>query len=150
LLDADQVARRVAERAVANPVGLIGRLLDDLRVPGLQPLEGGVEIGGRQVDAGEGALGHHLGDRAALVVGDAGRGTRRVEDDRGAGLVGRPDRDPVHPAVLDDVAHLEPERVPVERERGVRVLVRKHGLVDGDGVHGGQARRWPRPMLLDS
>ncbi len=30
LLDADQVARGIAEGAVANPVGLLGRLLDDL------------------------------------------------------------------------------------------------------------------------
>src|SRR6478609_1979922 len=35
-LDADQVARRIAERAVADPVGLVGRLLDDLGVARLQ------------------------------------------------------------------------------------------------------------------
>src|SRR4051795_2556726 len=79
-LDADQVARRIAERAVADPVGLVGRLLDDLGVAGLQPLEGAVDVPGGQVDAGEGALGHHLGDGAALVVGDAGRRTIRSEE----------------------------------------------------------------------
>ena len=46
LLDADQVARGIAEGAVADPVRLVGRLLDDLGVAGLQPLEGAVEVGG--------------------------------------------------------------------------------------------------------
>src|SRR3954452_25616805 len=76
LLDAEQVAGRIAERAVADPVGLVGRLLDDLGVAGLQPLERAIEVLGGQVDAGEGALGHHLGDRAALFVGGAGRDGR--------------------------------------------------------------------------
>src|SRR3954449_9103140 len=40
LLDAEQVARGIAEGAVANSVRLLGRLLDDLGVAGLQPLEG--------------------------------------------------------------------------------------------------------------
>src|ERR687895_569355 len=51
LLDADQVARGIAEGAVANPVRLLGRLLDDLGA-GLQPLEGAVEVGGGQGGAG--------------------------------------------------------------------------------------------------
>src|SRR4029453_17638992 len=46
LLDAEQVARGIADGAVANPVGLLGRLLDDLGVARLQPLEGAVEVGG--------------------------------------------------------------------------------------------------------
>src|SRR5262245_41278421 len=100
-LDADQVAGGIAEGAVANAVRLVGRLLDDLGVAGLQPLEGGVEVGGGQVDAGEGALGHHFGDHAALVLGDAGRGGRRVHDDRRSGLGRRPDRNPVDALVLD-------------------------------------------------
>src|SRR4051794_13537453 len=96
LLDADEVARGVADAAVPDAVRLLGRLLDDLGVAGLQPLEGAVEVGGGQVDAGVGALGHHLGDGAALIVGDAGSGGRRVQHDGGAGLVGRADREPVH------------------------------------------------------
>jgi hypothetical protein len=52
---------------------LVGRLLDDVGVAGLQPLEGAVEVGGGQEEGGESSFGHHLGDRAALVVGDAGR-----------------------------------------------------------------------------
>jgi hypothetical protein len=43
LLDADQVSGGVAEGAVAYPVRLLGRLLDDLGVAGLQPLEGVIE-----------------------------------------------------------------------------------------------------------
>src|SRR3954453_574871 len=149
LLDADQGARGIAEGAVADPVRLVGRLLDDVGVAGLQPLEGAVEVSGGQVDAGVGALGHHLGDGATLVVGDAGRGGRRVQDDRRAGLVGRADREPVHSAVFDVVAYLEAEGVAVEGQRGVRVVVREHGRVDGD-VHGGQASCGSVPAPLDS
>ena len=93
--------------------------------PACSLLEGAVEVGGGQVDAGVGALGHHLGDGAALVVGDAGVGGRRVQDDRGVGLVGGADRDPVHPAVPDVVADLEAEGVAVEGQGGVRVVVRE-------------------------
>ena len=35
LVDADQVARGIAEGAVANPVRLLGRLLDDFGAAGL-------------------------------------------------------------------------------------------------------------------
>src|SRR4051812_39890687 len=66
LLDTDHVARGIAEGAVANAVRLLGRLLDDLGDAGLQPREGAIEVGGGQQDAGVGALGHHLGDDAAL------------------------------------------------------------------------------------
>src|SRR5215218_5989665 len=86
-LDADQVARGIPEGAVAKPVRLVNRLLDDLGIAGLKPLEGAVEVGGGQIDAGVGALGHHLGDGAALVVGDAGDDLRRVQDDGRAWLV---------------------------------------------------------------
>src|ERR671915_128393 len=52
LLDADQVARGIAKGAVADAVRLVGRLLDDLGVAGLQPLEGAVKVFGGEVDAG--------------------------------------------------------------------------------------------------
>jgi hypothetical protein len=58
-----------------------------------------------------------------------------IQDDGRAGLVGGPHRDPVHPLVFDVVADLEAEGVAVEGQRGVRVVVREVGLVDGD-VHG--------------
>ncbi len=135
LLDADQVARRVADGAVANAVRLVGRLLDDLDVAGLEPLEGAVDVLGGQVDHGVGALGHHLGDGAALVVGDAGVDGRRVEDDGRLRLVGRADGDPAHPLVADVEADLEAEGVAVEGQRGIRVGVREHARVNGD-VHG--------------
>ena len=98
---------------------------------------------------GVGALGHHLGDGAALVVGDAGVGGRRVQDDGRAGLVGGADRDPAHPAVADVVADLEAEGVAVEGQGGVRVVVREEARVNGD-VHGGHARCGSGPALLDS
>src|SRR5499427_9363498 len=135
LADADQVARWVPERAVANPVRLVDRLLDDLGAAGLEPLEGAVEVGGGQGDVGVAALGHHLEDGAALAVGDAaaGRG-RRLQDDGRAGLVGGADRDPAHPVVSDVVADLEAERVAIEGQGGVRVLVREEARMNGD-VH---------------
>jgi hypothetical protein len=42
--DSDEVARGVTEGAVANPVGLVDRLLDDLGYATLQPLEGAIEV----------------------------------------------------------------------------------------------------------
>src|SRR5918993_5319074 len=149
LLDAEHVAGGVAGGAVPDPVRLLGRLLDDLGVAGLQLLEGAVEVLGGQVDAGVGALGHHLGDGAALLVGDAGVGGRRMQDDGRAGLAGGADRDPAHPLVPDVVADLETEGVAVEGQGGVRVVVREVGRVDGD-VHDGHAMYGSRPTLLDS
>src|SRR5918998_3531336 len=131
LLYANHVARGVAEGAVANAVGLIGRLLDDLGDAVLQPREGAVEVGGGQEDAGVGALGHHLGDGATLGVGGAGVGARRVQDDGRAGLAGRADRDPAHPAVPDVAPDLEAQSVSVEGQGGVRVVVREEARVDG-------------------
>src|ERR1700716_3661372 len=107
--DADEVARGIAEGAVANAVRLLDRLLNDVGVAGLQPLEGAVEVLGGQVDVAVGALGHHLGDGAALVVGDAGVGGRRMQDDGGAGLGAGADRYPAHPVVSDVGADLEAE-----------------------------------------
>src|SRR3954449_8929234 len=77
LLDADHVAGGIAEGAVANPVRLLGGLLDDLDVAGLHPLERAVQVLCCQDDLGISALGHHLGDEAALVVGGARGGGRR-------------------------------------------------------------------------
>ena len=45
----------------------------------LQPLEHRVEVLGGEHDAGVGALGHHLADHPALVVGDAGVRGRRAQ-----------------------------------------------------------------------
>src|SRR4051812_2954148 len=138
LLDADQVAGGVAHRAVADAVGLVGRLLDDVGVPRLQPLERVIEVLRREQQGGVGTLRHHLRDGAALVVRDAGAGGRRVEDDVRLGLALRADRDPVHAVVADVVADLEPERVAVERDGGLGVVLRQEAGVDGD-AHGRDA-----------
>ena len=138
LLDADQVARGIAECAVANPVRLLGRLLDDLGSAGLHLLEGAVEVIGGQQDPAIGALGHHLGDGAALVVGDPRVGGRRRQQYGRAGLAGGADRDPAHLAVSDVAADLEAESVAVEGQGGVRVVVREEASVNGD-AHGDQA-----------
>ena len=103
LVDADQVARGIAEGAVANAVGLLGRLLDGLGAAGLQPIEDAVEVVGGQGDGGVAALGDQLEDGAAFVVGDAGVGGRRVQDDGRARLMAGPtviQRIPSYPTSL--------------------------------------------------
>ncbi len=141
LLDADQVARGIAEGAVATRTAL-GRLLDDLGVAGLHLLEGAVEVGGGQQDPAVGALGHHLGDGAALVLGDPGVGGRRRQEDGRAGLAGGADRDPAHLALSDVAADLEAEDVAVEGQGSVRVVMREEARVNGD-VHDDQASAAP-------
>src|SRR5271165_786189 len=142
LLDADQVARGIAEGAVANPVGLLGRLLDDLGSAGLHLLEGAVEVGGGQQDPAVGALGHHLGDGAALVVGDPRVDGRRRQEDGRAGLAGGADRDPAHLALADIAADLEAEGVAIEGQGGVRVVMWEEARVNRD-VHGGHTSCGP-------
>src|SRR5664279_4127260 len=105
---------------------------------GLQLLEGAVEIGGRQQETSIGALGHHLDDGAALVVGDAGVDGRRMQHDGRVGLVRGADRDPAHPVVSDIEADLEAESVAIEGQGGVRVVLREEARMNGD-VHGGHA-----------
>src|SRR5258708_26068296 len=77
LVDADLVARGIAEGAVANSVRLLDRLLDHLGAAGLQPREGAVEVGGGQDDAAVAAPGPHLCDGAARGLGEARGGGRR-------------------------------------------------------------------------
>src|SRR6478672_5089051 len=101
LVDPDVVPGRVAERTVADAVRLVHRLLDDLRVGRLQALEQTVEVVALQHEGGVGALGHHLADGTALVLGEPGIDGRRRQDDRGVRLFGRPDRDPAHVFVPD-------------------------------------------------
>src|SRR5437868_4042389 len=80
-LDADQVARGVAEGAVADAVRLVRRLLYDLRVARLQLFEGAVEIGSGQQNPAIGALRHHLENGAPLVLGDPGIDGLRLQQD---------------------------------------------------------------------
>src|ERR671918_1635567 len=138
LLDADVVAGGIAERAIPSPIRLVHRLLHDLGAAALQLLEGSVEVLGGQKDPAVRPLGHHLDDGAALVVGDAGVGGRRREEDGRARLIGGADRDPAHPAASHVAADLEAEGVAIEGQGCVRVVVREEGRVDGE-VHGGHA-----------
>src|SRR5664279_5013448 len=139
LLDADQVARGIADGAVAHPVRLLDRLLHDLGAAGLDLVEGSFEIRGGQQQTAEGAFGHHLEDGAALVVGDTGSDGRRVQDDGGVGLTGRANSDPTHPLVPDVEANLEAEDVAVERQCSLGIVLREEARVNGD-VHGRQAK----------
>src|SRR5262249_45092801 len=101
-------------------------------------LEGAGQVRGAEHDACVRALGHHLHDHAALVVGDAWLGGRRMQDDGRAGLAGGADRDPALRAVSDILADLEAEGVAIEGEGGVRVVVWEEGPVNCD-IHTGHA-----------
>src|SRR5690242_5413234 len=116
LLHPQQVARGIPHGAIAHTVGLVGRLLDNLRAARLDALERGIEVRGGQQHDGVGALGHHLGDGALLLVGDARARRRREKHDGGTRLVARTDGDPAHAVVADIVADLETERVAIERK----------------------------------
>lgn len=72
LLDTDHVAGRVTKGTVPHAVWLLSRFLDHLDVSGLHLFKRTVEIFGGEQECSESALGHHLGDQAALVVGEAG------------------------------------------------------------------------------
>ena len=100
-------------------------------------------VAGGEQHAGVGAFGHHLRDGATLVVGDAGVGCRPFEDDGRGGLVGRYDGDPAHGALSDVGADLEAERVAIERQGRLRVVVRQEAgiTVDVHAVRLGGARR---------
>jgi len=109
-LDADQVARGITEGAVADSVRLLDRLLDDLGVAGLQPLEGAVEVLGGQEDPAVGAL---------AIISAMVRRSSSVKPGPTAGgpagwtcwAGGRADRDPAHRAPSDIGADLEAEDV---------------------------------------
>ena len=66
-----------------------------------------------------------------------------------AGLVGRADRDPAHPFILDVGADREAEDVTVEGQRRVGVAVREEARLNGD-VHGDQASCGAVTPLLES
>src|SRR3954463_4289104 len=57
LIDADQIAGRVADGAVADPVRLLHRFLHDFDTARLQPIEGAVQVPRGQQDHGVGAFG---------------------------------------------------------------------------------------------
>ena len=105
----------------------------------LQLREGAVEVGRGEEKDGVGALGHHLGDGAALVVGDAGVDGRRMEHDRRARLSGRADGDPAHLAGADVEAHLEAQDVTVEGQGLLRIVMGEEGRVDGE-IHADQTK----------
>src|SRR6185312_10268420 len=103
LLHAQQVAGGIAEGAIAYAVGLLGRLFDDFGAAGLDFFESGVEVLGGQQHHRVGALGHHLGNGALFLIGDAGAGRRRKQHDVGVRLVRRSHRDPAQAVVADVV-----------------------------------------------
>ena len=116
LVDAHQIAGRVAHGEVPRAPRLLGGLLHDLGVRGAYPLERGVEVVGVEVNAVQGALGEERGERVA--VGGAAAEVVR-QDDRDAGLGGCADGDPAEVLAGDVVAQLEAERVAVEGQRAV-------------------------------
>ncbi|CAM5657673.1 hypothetical protein SAFG77S_04357 [Streptomyces afghaniensis] len=72
-----------------------------------------------------------------------------MQHDVRAGLADGADRDPAHALVSDVLADFEAEGVAIERQGGVRVVVRKEAGVNGE-VHGHHASFGPGRALLDS
>src|SRR5712692_7318175 len=125
LTEPNQVAGRVAERAVPHAIRLINRLLQHLATSGPDVLEGRIAILGAEDDAAQLTLGEHLLHDLAVGRGCVGVGEWRLEDDVDVRLALGPDRGPAHALVFDVAAHLQPEKIPVEGECLVVV-------VDGD------------------
>src|SRR5699024_8138628 len=135
----DHVARWVADRALPHHAVLVGGFLDHLDVVGLYGGEGGVHVRAGEHQAGERALGDHLGDDLALLLGDVRVGSGRVEHDVDVGLSRWADGQPAHVLIADVLADLEAERVAVEAQCGLSVGVREEAGVNGD-VHAAHRR----------
>src|SRR5215469_16258264 len=141
LVDAHQIAGRVAHGTVPRAPRLLGRLLHDIGTRGAHLLEDEVEVLGAEVDAVEGSLGEQSSDyvtvlgAAALVVG---------EDDRDVGLRGGADGDPPEPVVADVVAQFKAEYVAVKGQCEVRVMDEDEAAGNRD-IHACHAR----PALLE-
>src|SRR5690554_3280397 len=148
LVDADEVARRVPERAVAHAVVLVGRLLHDVRAAGLEALEEAVEVLRGKRECGVDALRDQGQDRCALLIRDAGVDCRWMQHDRRL-LSGGPHGEPAHVLVADVLTDFEPEQVSIEAESGIGVGVGQEGVVDAD-IHGDHVTRTMPPPLLDS
>jgi NAD(P)-dependent dehydrogenase (short-subunit alcohol dehydrogenase family) len=114
LRDADQVARGIAERAVARAPRLIHGLLQHLGAGCPEVLEGRAEIARLEDDHREHALGEQLLQGVPVGLGPAG--VRLRQHDAEAWLVLAAQGDPAEPAGTDVVLHFEPERIPVEAE----------------------------------
>src|SRR5690606_29865071 len=93
LVDADHVARGVAEGAVADAVGLVGGFLEHFAAGGADALEGRVAVVGGEVDAAQQALGEQFGGGVLVGLGGVRVADRRFEDDLDVGLRGRAEGD---------------------------------------------------------
>src|SRR5699024_5753137 len=149
LLHADHIACRVAECAVAHPPVLVGGFLDHVDVAGLHGGEGRIHVRTGEHEAGEGALGDHLGDHPALLLGDVRIGRGWVEHDVDVRLAGRAHGDPSHVLVADVLTDLEAQSVTVEAQRRLGIGMWHETGVNLD-VHAGQPRAGHRWELLDS
>jgi membrane protein DedA with SNARE-associated domain len=144
LIDPDEVARRVAEGAVAHAPRLRRRLGNDLAARVAHRGEDGVEVGRGEVRAVQTALGDERGDgvdvrrRALHVVG---------EDDRDPWLGPGTHGDPAETVPRDVVAQFEAERVAVERERAVGVVDEDKAASESE-IHASNATESASEWLL--
>ena len=149
LVEPEHVSGRVTEGAVADAVGLVDRLLENLAAGCADPLEGGVAVVGGEDDGAQQALGQQLGHDLPILRRGVGVGEGRLEDDGDVGLGRRSDGHPAHPLEGDVIADLKAEHVAVEGE-GLVVVV------DGDeagrkrDVHALQPTVGQRVSLLRS
>ena len=145
----NEVPGRVSEGAIAHAVGLVHRLLDHLGAGCLYAIEGPLEVRGREVQPPQQALRKEVADRRPVRRRDAGIGCRRCEQDAYVGLRGRSHGDPAHAPGAHVAAHLEAQRVAIERDRLVVIVDRQRADVQSH-VHRPKPmprRLWP---LLDS
>src|SRR3954468_2378589 len=113
LRDADEVAGRVAECAVAGTPRLRGRLLQHLGAGRPDLLEGDVEVVGLEDRCLQRPLGHEREERVTLGLRPSAGRLRQDDVDV---LVRGADGDPAEAMGGDVVADLEAERVAVEDE----------------------------------
>jgi hypothetical protein len=145
LIDPDHVARRIAERAVARPPGLVDGLLQHLGAGCPDPLEGPVEIVDTEDGHGQDALGQQFLHGVAVGLGPAGMRFR--QDDLNAWLVRAAEGDPAVPAGSDVIVHIKAERVSIEADGLIHIVDGDVAVLECDRHAANARRRRPQPLL---
>ena len=137
LLDAEPVARRVADGRIPDTPGLGGGLLQDLdpRCVG-DLLEGGIEVRTAEVDRVQLAFGQQGSQRVSVLLGPSTMWLGKHDPDFGLGA--GHECDPAVTLVGDVETHGQAKRVAVEGEGGFRIV---EGMRPGTVL--GLSKAWP-------